>query len=271
MKIAFIGCGNMATFMIRGIVNNSEISAKDILATDPNNDSLLALKEELGISTSPSNLDAVDFADYIFVCVEPKHSEQVAKQISSHLNENKVIISIAAGVSVETLNKYYEQKANIIRVMPNIAISVGEGMCMLCKNDKIEESVFNDIKEIFSNFGEVEIMDEKYINAFIAVASSSPAMIFVMIEAMADAAVSMGIPREMSNKLASQAVFGSSAMVKRTKTAPSILKDKVCSPAGTTIDMIHSLEKDGFRSAIIEALKVCNEKGIAMSSKNMGK
>jgi pyrroline-5-carboxylate reductase len=187
-------------------------------------------------------------------------SRRVIEEIKDSLSEKQIVISVAAGVSLADLNTWLNAGTKVVRIMPNIPISVTEGLTMICETDVITKDELEYIIKVLSSFGKVEVMDEKYINAFVALASSSPGIVFVMIQAMADAAVAMGLSRKRSYKIVSQAVLGSAKMVVETGKHPGELKDMVCSPAGTTIDAIASLEESGFRYSIIKALKVGEEK-----------
>ncbi len=264
-KLSFIGSGNMATGIITGIIKSGNYKKEDISVFDISKEKMDILQKELGINTCSSIIDCVKNADYLFICVEPSVVKKVIKEIRTSLKKDTTIISIAAGVTIEKLDKYINGACDFIRVMPNMNIRALEGMCMICKNEEIDNEKMDFVKEIFSSFGECVVLDEKHMNAFIAIAGSSPAYIFVLIEAMADGGVNLGLEREVAYKLATQAVLGSASTVKATNISPATLKDMVCSPGGTTIEAITTLEKCGFRSAMIEAMKNCYEKANLLS------
>lgn len=259
-KLAFIGCGNIASAMIRGIVTGKIIEAGKVTASDPSVEKITSMKNELGINVTTDNLEAVANGEIIFLCVEPNMSSKVIAQIKDSIGENQIVISVAAGVSLSDLYGWLNPGTKVVRIMPNLPISVGEGLTMICETDLVTKEELEEIVRLLSSFGKVEIMNEKYMNAFVALASSSPAFVYVMIEAMADAAVAMGLSRKRSYKIVSQAVLGAAKMVVETGKHPGELKDMVCSPAGTTIDAVASLEESGFRYSIIKALKVGEEK-----------
>ena len=266
-KIAFIGCGNIASAMIKGIIQQDSKKAPLIMASDKNQTRLKSIADKTNIHTTTDNTEAASWGDIIFLCVEPKLSAVVSEQIKDKIQKSAVIVSVAAGVSVQELSTHFNQNAKIVRIMPNIPITVGEGMSMICKTDLLSENEMDEIVSIAASFGKTAVMDEEYINAFTACASSSPAMIFVLIEAMADAAVSMGIHRKDAYQIVSQAVLGGAKMVQESQLQPGVLKDKVCSPGGATIDMIASLEETGFRHSIIEALKKAEQKCDSINQK----
>ncbi len=263
-KLAFIGAGNMASSIIRGVVKSGKAAPSMIFTTDIDEKKLALLSEELHIQTTTDNLEAIEDADYIFLCVKPDKMASVCHELRNHISPESVVVSIAAGITQENLRRFLGSDKKIIRIMPNLPISVGEGMCMICENDKIDSLHIEYVKGMLSSMGECVVMDEKYINAFVALAGSSPAFIFMIIEAMADGGVLMGIPRDKSYMIASQALLGSAKMVIDTGMHPGVLKDMVCSPSGTTIEAVAALEETGLRHSLINAMKVCIEKAEKM-------
>ncbi len=263
-KLAFIGAGNMASSIIRGVVKSGKAAPSMIFTTDIDEQKLLLLENELHIQTTTDNAEAVEDADYIFLCVKPDKMPAVCHELRNYIPPSSVVISIAAGITQENLRRFLGSDKNIIRIMPNLPISVGEGMCMICENERIDKAHMDYVEGILSSLGECVIMDEKYINAFVALAGSSPAFVFMIIEAMADGGVMMGIPRDKAYTIASQALLGSAKMVMDTGSHPAVLKDMVCSPAGTTIEAVAALEETGLRHSMINAMKVCIEKAEKM-------
>ena len=180
-----------------------------------------------------------------------------SQNIKDIVNENKLIITIAPGKTLAWLEEQFGKKLKIVRTMPNTPAMVGEGMTAACPNELVTEEDMKLALEILDSFGKTEVVPERMIDAVVAVSGSSPAYVYMMIEAMADAAVAEGMPRAQAYKFAAQAVYGSAKMVLETGKHPGELKDMVCSPAGTTIEAVRVLEKEGFRSALIEAMKAC--------------
>lgn len=254
--IAFIGTGNIGSAMIRGLLHANILPPQKIIASNRTKEKLQTLHNQTHITMAKDNIEAVRKADYIFLCVEPKMFKTVAREIGDAVTQDKLIISVAASVSMQELHELFSPHRRILRIMPNTPILVGEGLTMVCKNDAVWQEDLENVKTLLRAFSDVEVLDEKYINAFTALAASSPAFIYILIEAMADAAVSMGLSRERSYRIVAKAVLGSAKMVLETGKHPGELKDMVTSPAGTTIEALASLEKTGFRSSIIEALKV---------------
>jgi len=258
MKIGFIGGGNMACAIVNGVVASGLCKPCDVTVCDISVETLK--KYDNGIITSTNNGDALS-CDYIVLAVKPFIISKILEQLATYDISNKVFISIAAGISVKEIKSVLGEDAKVVRVMPNTPAQVGEGMTVIAKPDEcVTESEMADVIKIFNAVGKTEIMAESMINVVTGVSGSSPAYVFMLIEAMADAGVTGGIPRDTAYKLAAQSVLGSAKMVIETGKHPAELKDMVCSPKGTTIEAVAELEARGFRSAIIEAIKKCNEK-----------
>ncbi len=265
MKIGFIGGGNMGGAIIGGIVKAGITPAADITVADLNAVGLERLKEEYGVNTTTNNCDVAG-SDILFLCVKPNVITDVIKEIRTAVGEDTLVVSIAAGRSLEMLENCFQRRIELIRAMPNTPALVGEGMAALSLNmfAKMDEDKTKAVLDIFNSFGRAEIVPEKLMDAVTAVSGSSPAYVFMLIEAMADAAVIGGMPRAQAYTFAAQAVLGSAKMVLDTAKHPGELKDMVCSPAGTTIDAVASLEADGFRAAVIKAMKACMDKSKGM-------
>jgi len=258
MKIGFIGGGNMAGAIANGVISSGICTESEITVCDINADCLKKYPES--VNTSGNNADALS-CDYIVLAVKPFILSGVLEQIKDYDINSKVFISIVAGVSVEEIKSVLGKNTKVVRVMPNTPAQVGAGMTVVAKpDDCVSEAELSDVMKIFDAVGKTEIMAESMINTVTGVSGSSPAYVFMMIEAMADAGVMGGIPRDAAYRLAAQSVLGSAKMVLDTGRHPGELKDMVCSPKGTTIEAVAELEKSGFRSAIIEAIKKCNEK-----------
>lgn len=257
MRLGFIGCGNMAGAIIAGIIKKGLVSPDEIYGSNSTPEHANATHERLGIQTTTDNTLVAGESDIVFLCVKPQQYEAVIDQIKDHLHEHQILVSIAPGKTLAWLEEQFGKKVKIVRTMPNTPALVGEGMTAACPNDAVTEEEKNYALELLSSFGKVEIVPEHLIDAVVAVSGSSPAYIFMIIEAMADGAVAEGMPRLQAYQFAAQAVLGSAKMVLETGKHPGELKDMVCSPAGTTIEAVRVLEKFGLRSAVIEAEKVC--------------
>ncbi|MBR2500174.1 MAG: pyrroline-5-carboxylate reductase [Clostridia bacterium] len=258
MRLGFIGGGNMAYAIAKGVIASELVAPFDITVNDTNEEALLKFKES-GTKTTCDLKELLD-CDYIILAVKPQILPSVLENIKNDYKD-KVFVSIAAGVSVEKIKSLLPFNAKVIRIMPNTPALIGEGMSVLAKaTAPVKDDEFKNVEEIFKSIGKTEILDENMINAVTSVSGSSPAYVFIMIEAMADAAVRDGIPRDIAYRLAAQSVLGSAKMVLETSKHPAELKDMVCSPKGTTIEAVAELEKAGFRNAIVSAMKKCTDK-----------
>ena len=262
--IGFIGSGNMAKAIIGGIRKSCIVSGKNIIVSAKTKESIEKIKEKYQVEVTLDNKEVARVSDYIIVAVKPFMYEEILLEIKDHMKEDTVIIGIAAGITIEYMKNILGKEKQIVKTMPNTPAMVGEGITALVFDDKIDENKKEEIINIFNSFGKTEILDEKLIDGFTAVAGSSPAYIYILIEAMADAAVLEGIPRKQAYKIASQAVLGAAKMVLETGIHPGELKDNVCSPGGATIDAVLSLEESGFRSSIMKAVKTCADKSKSM-------
>ena len=257
MKIGFIGTGNMGSAMMGGMISAGMVEAEDVMASDIFQAALDKVSEDFGVRTSTNNRDTVEFADIVFLAVKPQYLAHAIDGIKDMDFSDKIVVSIAAGQSLEKLSELFGKELKLIRVMPNTPALVGEGMTGVSPSDEVTEEELAEVMKILSSFGEAEVVPEKIMEAVVSVSGSSPAYVFMMIEAMADGAVRLGMPRNKAYKFAAQAVYGSAKMVLETGKHPGELKDMVCSPAGTTIEAVRVLEDKGFRSSLIEAMEAC--------------
>jgi pyrroline-5-carboxylate reductase len=184
----------------------------------------------------------------------------VIADIMDSVDENKVIVSIAAGKTINWMASEFEKPTKIIRVMPNTPALVGEGCSAVCRNDLVSDSDFHFVIELLESFGKAYTVPETLMDVVVGVSGSSPAYVFLFIEAMADAAVAGGMPRKQAYEFAAQSVLGSAKMVLETGKHPGELKDMVCSPAGTTIEAVRVLEEEGFRGTVMDAVTACIDK-----------
>ncbi len=264
-KIGFIGCGNMAKAMIGGIVKSKLISPNMINVSNLNQSALDAVNSEFKVNTTTDSRDVVKNSDIVIVAVKPNVYDGVLESVKDLVDNKKIIVTIAAGKTIAAVENVIGSDKKIIRTMPNTPALVNEGMSALCKNQNITDEELNIVKTIFDSFGKSEVVGEYLIDAVIGVSGSAPAYVFMFIEAMADAAVAAGMPRSQAYKFASQAVMGSAKMVLESGKHPGELKDMVCSPGGTTIEAVKTLEEKGLRNAVIKAMEDCIEKSKEMS------
>lgn len=259
-KLAFIGGGNMASAMLKGIVQQDILQRENIWVFDIDGHKLKALTKELGVQAADSNFHAALSADIIVLAVKPVYAANIVREIRDALSEDKILISIMAGISSDKLRVLIDHRCPIVRTMPNTPAFIGEGMSVICQPQNLKSEDFEMVQALFKSFGRVEVIEERLMDAATAMSGSSPAYVFMFIEAMADGGVRMGLPRDVSYRLAAQAVQGAARMVLESGLHPGVLKDMVTSPGGTTIEALSILEEYGLRSMMIEAVKVCAEK-----------
>ena len=259
MKVGFIGCGNMASALIGGITKSGLCRKDEILAADPLEHIRQTKEESLGIRVVSENAEVFDFADIIFLAVKPQFYREVLDGIR-HLAEGKLIISMAAGKTIAYLNEEFGGKARVIRIMPNTPALVGEGMTAVAPGENVTDEDLQAALKLLSCCSHAEVVPENLMDTVTAVSGSSPAFVFLLIEALSDAAVSGGMPRAQSYRFVSQAVLGSAKLVLESGRHPGELKDMVCSPAGTAIEAVRVLEQKGLRSTVIEAALACKAK-----------
>lgn len=259
MKLGFIGTGNMASAIMGGIIRKQMIPASEIIGADLSAPGRERTKEQFGISVTASNTEVTDSADVIILSVKPQFYADVIGEIKGHIRDSQIVITIAPGKTLGWLKEQFGKDVKIVRTMPNTPAMVGEGMTAMCPNSQLNEEEIAYVKSLLESFSRVEIVPERLMDVVVSVSGSSPAYVFMLIEAMADAAVSGGMPRAQAYQFAAQAVLGSAKMVLDTGRHPGELKDMVCSPAGSTIEAVRTLEELGFRSSVFEAMKVCEE------------
>jgi len=271
--VGFIGVGNMGGALLESMAKGDE--SIRFIANDLNKTRLEQLKKNYGIRVADDVNKVVSLSDYIILAVKPQHCDSVLDSIKgvfdSMVSRKKILISIVAGLPISYFKSILGPDAKIIRTMPNTPAMVGEGMTILCYDDLITDEEKEFVKKLFSYAGLVEELNENLMNQVIALTGSSPAYVFMLIEAMADAAVQSGIPRNLSYRLAAQTVLGSAKMVLETGKHPGELKDMVCSPAGTTIEAVAALEREGFRNAIITAMGECTRRAKEIGKRNREK
>ena len=277
IKIGCIGCGMMGGALIKAIAK--KVGGDKILLSDGDVEKAKSLALELGANFVTSNAQIIENCSHIILAVKPAFFSSVLEQIKDSYNniaksEQKnlpVIISIMAGLSIEKIEQMSCQAGisgglqNIVRLMPNLPATVNEGMIALCTKENVSSEIEQEVefvKEILSCAGKVEQVSEKLMDVVTAVSGSGPAYGFMFIEALADAAVLLGMPRNQAYIYASQTLKGAAQMVLETSEHPAKLKDAVCSPAGTTIQAVKSLEGKGFRSAVISAVESAYNKSV---------
>ena len=260
MKIGFIGLGNMASAMIAGMLEKGIAKPEDITGSDKFEEARKRAGERFGIHIAEDNKQVAAGSDVLILAVKPQMLSEVTAEIPDSIQNDTLIISIIAGRSLAQLEDAFGKSAKIVRCMPNTPAMVGAGCSGVCRNESVSEEEMKQCLALLSSFGIAEEVPEKLMDAVVGVSGSSPAYVFMFIEAMADGAVKAGMPRTQAYRFAAQAVMGSAKLMLETGKHPGELKDMVCSPAGTTIEAVQVLEEMGFRSAVMDAVEACVEK-----------
>ena len=265
ITIGFIGAGNMGSAIISGVLKSGFIPKSKVLVSDISEVLLNKAKEEHDVHTTFDNKEVAEKSDVIFLCVKPNIYSIVIEEIKEITKKGAIIVMIAAGQSLSGVtNKFNREDLKIVKTMPNTPSLVNEGMTAVCPGKNLTNEDIELVITIFRTIGKAELLKEDLFDAFTGVAGSSPAYAFMFIEALADAGVKYGLPRDLAMRFSAQSLLGAAKMVLETKSHPGDLKDAVCSPGGTTIAAVCELEAKGFRSAIIEGVSACVEQSINM-------
>ena len=260
MKIGFIGLGNMASAIIGGMLQKGAAKSEDLIGFDVAETARKNAQEKFGIAIGAGNQDVAAQADILFLAVKPIYIEEVASEIKDNMRNETVIVSIAAGKTLDFLQKALgDRDRKIIRCMPNTPALVLEGCTGVSPDKAVTEEELETVLKLLRSFGVASVVPERLMDAVVGVSGSSPAYVFLFIEAMADEAVAAGMPRAQAYEFAAQSVLGSAKMVLETGKHPGELKDMVCSPGGTTIQAVKVLEERGFRAAVMDAMEACIE------------
>ena len=266
MKLGIIGFGNMAEAILGGILSSEFVVKEDVTASGRDESMLSKASEKYGIHVKQDNKEVAEDADVILLSVKPQILADVIEEIKDVCTQEKLIISIAAGKSMQWLEAAFGCEHKIVRCMPNTPALVGEGCTGICFSSLVSDEEKSYALQLFSCVGKAQEVPEKLMDVVVGISGSAPAYVFMFIEALADAAVRCGMPRKQAYIYAAQTVKGSASMALEDGRCPAALKDAVCSPAGTTIEGVATLEKNNFRSAVIEAVTAACEK-----SKSLGK
>ncbi len=250
--IGFIGTGNMSQAIIGGILKSNLYSNKEIFCSAKSEKTKLLVKEKYNVNVC-DNLDVVKNSKIIFLGVKPNIYQNILEEIKDFL-DGKIIISIAPLKTIDFLRSHTQMDLKCVSSMPNTPALVGEGMSAISFSENLTEDEKALVLSIFGSFGKVEVVEETLMKSVVAVSGSAPAYVYMFIEALADGAVRSGMSRDMAYTFASQTVLGSAKMVLETGDHPAKLKDNVCSPGGTTIEAVCTLDKGGFKGLVTEAM-----------------
>ncbi|WP_414051950.1 pyrroline-5-carboxylate reductase [Macrococcus animalis] len=256
MRIAFIGGGKMVTEMVRGF-NRSGLTRVDLGIWMRNKDKLHNFSVKHNI-TPLAKMSELARYDAIVLGITPKNYREVISKIAKHLFENHILISIVGGLSIQEIDDEFDEHPKIIRLMPNTPVGVNAGVLAMSKNEFVEKKEAKQVEETLSRLGYTHWIEESLMHLMPAVTGSSPTFIYMLVEAMADNAVSEGLNRDLAYQMISEMIIGAGTMVRQTKEHPGVLKDQVTTPGGSTIQGVKMLEEKGFRDSISKAMDAIN-------------
>jgi pyrroline-5-carboxylate reductase len=260
-KISIIGTGNMGEALLSGLISSESSDPKNIICTDIRENKLKSIQEKYGVATTTDNIQAVEASEIIIYAVKPQIIASVLKETASCLDLSKLVISIAAGVPLAAIESCLNKKLRLIRVMPNIAAFVKESASVIAAGGEATQEDVELSLAIFNSMGKSIFLKENILmDAITGLSGSGPAYIFLIVDALADAGVKVGLSREDALFLSSQTVLGAAKLLLETKEHPGRLKDMVTSPGGTAIAGIHTLEKGGLRTTLINAVEIATKR-----------
>lgn len=265
-KIGFIGAGNMAEALVKGLISSGINKRDKIIMSDIVEKRMEYMSTNYGVSTNRDNKKIIESSNIVILSVKPNNIEGVINEIKSRLSSKIIIISIAAGITTSFISNLIKKRIKLVRAMPNTPALVLEGATALYCNDLIKKEDKEEIKKIFESVGmALFVENENLLNAVTGLSGSGPAFVSMFIEALSDGGVKMGLSKSMSLNLAAQTVFGTAKLLKEERLHPAEIKDKVSSPGGTTIAGIHELEVKGFRGSVISAVEASAQRSIELS------
>jgi pyrroline-5-carboxylate reductase len=267
MKIALVGGGNMGEAIVSALLSKDICTPEEICAADISEARRQYLKQKFSIHVTPTNSDAVKDANVIIMAVKPQNLAEVLAGLNDRLKPGQLVLSIIAGARIATLQEGLRHNC-IVRSMPNTPAQIGEGMTVWTATEKVTESQKNTVRSILAVMGkEIYVEDEKAINMATAVSGSGPAYFFLFVEALTDAAVAIGLPRDTAQELALQTMLGAGQLIKKSGKEPADLRRMVTSPGGTTAEALRVFEEEGFNSLVAKAVAAAHQKAISLGNK----
>jgi pyrroline-5-carboxylate reductase len=257
--IGFIGAGNMAEALIRGLVKGGHVASRSITASAPRNERLTELVEGYGIAVTRDNREAAR-QRIVVLSVKPQIMDKVLREIADQLQPGALVISIAAGVDTEMIEQACPDGVRVVRAMPNTPAKVGAGATAISPGKHASAEDLALARAMFDAVGITVQLDESHLDAVTGLSGSGPAYIFLILEALADAGVKVGLSRRDAQRLAAQTVMGSAKLLLDTDEHPGRLKDMVTSPGGTAIAGLHTLEQGGLRTTLINAVETATKR-----------
>jgi pyrroline-5-carboxylate reductase len=256
-KIGIIGLGNMGEAIVKALVNQG-FKKENFLFAETRKDRATYIEKTYGLKRAKTLSELVQKADYVLLAIKPQDAKEVISTISTSFNEKKVVISIMAGITTSNILSFIGKPIKIVRIMPNICVKVGEGMMGITSNQAAEKEERAKIQQMLAPLGQFVEVSEELMDAVTALGGSGPAFFLLFLEAMIDAGVKTGLPREKSKTISLQVVKGTLKMLEEEKMHPTVMRDMITSPGGTTIAGIAKLEERAFKGNVIEAIgKAC--------------
>lgn len=265
-RIGFVGGGNMAEALVRGLLQSGQTKASDLIASDVIDERLKLLERTFGIRTTTDNREVVSTSDLFILAVKPQIMAEVLDGIAPKVGGDKLAISIAAGVPLGTLEAHLGAKARVIRVMPNNCALIGESASALAPNRMATAADLAVARAIFDAVGKTVVVEEKLMDAVTGLSGSGPAYVYAVIEALADGGVLMGLPRDVALTLTAQTVLGAAKAVLETREPPAVLKERVTSPGGTTIAGLYAMERAGLRGALMAGVEAATRRSMELGA-----
>ena len=259
-SIGFVGAGNMAEAMIRGLVRGGHVAADKIAASGPRRERLDELAKQYGIQTTTDNRDVARKCGLVVLSVKPQIADKVLREIGDELHEGTLVVSICAGIDTAAIEEAVAPGVRVVRAMPNTPALVGAGATAIAAGKLASESDVATARALFDAVGITVVLDEGHLDAVTGLSGSGPAYIFLILEALADAGVKVGLSRRNAQRLAAQTVMGSAKLLLETDEHPGKLKDMVTSPGGTAIAGLHTLEEGGLRTTLINAVETATKR-----------
>jgi pyrroline-5-carboxylate reductase len=255
VRVAVLGAGKMGGILLQAFLKNNLMAPEQIFATVQHPERALALSAQFGVEVTTDNLAAAEQADVILLGVKPMQVPALVEQIRPALTTDKMLLSFAASVKTRSIEDAAGLDLAVVRAMPNTPAMIAAGVTALCAGRFVSERQMAIAQRIFQTVGRTVVVDEKHMDAVTGLSGSGPAFLYIIIEALAEAGVNVGLPRDVATLLAAQTTYGSARMVLETGYHPALLKDQVTTPAGCTVDGILELEEGGLRVTLIKAVK----------------
>lgn len=265
-RIGFIGCGKMAQAMVQGMISSSFVDREQLKVSTKSENSAEYVREKFQIHATLDNTEVAAFADILIVAVKPHLYGDILTEINNSVKKETIIVTLAAGLDISFVENKLSPETKVIRSMPNTPSLVGEGMTVFASNNNVSAEEIEYLKKLFLSFGKVEVVEERLMDYIPAISGSSPAYVYMFIDALAMGGVRSGIPADKAYQMAAQSVYGAAKMVLETGKHPSVLQMEVCTPGGTTIEAVNTLEQQHFKGTILAAMESCDRKNKQMKS-----